>query len=128
MRKISNKFVSGVDIEEIVRFKKLSLVKDRNFLDKIYTKEELMYCFGKTDPSPHLAGRFAGKEAVFKALSGKGLKKFSLKKIEILANIDGVPEVCVLGLNKCDFSISLSISHCKEWAVAFVIITEYEAN
>lgn len=128
MRKIRNKFVSGVDIEEIFRFRELSLVKDINFLNKIYTKEELRYCFSKTDPSPHLAGRFAGKEAVFKALSGIGLKKISLKKIEILANIDGMPEVCLLGLDKCNFSISLSISHCKEWAVAFAIIMQYEEN
>ena len=117
----------GVDIEEIKRFSHLEQLKDKFFLDKIYTKKELAYCFKKANPGIHLAGRFVAKEAVFKALTAIGQSRVvSLKKIEILSNIDNVPEVVVNGLKKNKLDINLSISHCASKAIAFVLIVNYE--
>ncbi|MEK7644188.1 MAG: holo-ACP synthase [Patescibacteria group bacterium] len=113
--------VSGVDIEEISRFKKLSLIKDKNFLSKIYTKAELDYCFGRSNAGAHLAGRFVAKEAVYKALSALG-RAVDLKKIEISSNIAGVPMVKLRDLRLAGLSVSLSISHCRNWAVAFALV------
>ena len=55
----------GVDIEKTDRFKKK--LKDKRFLNKIFTQEELNYCFSNKYPEKHLAARFAGKEAMIKA-------------------------------------------------------------
>ena len=54
----------GVDIEDIGRFRKLDQKSSGVFLKKVYTKNELDYCFQKSVPAQHLAVRFAGKEAV----------------------------------------------------------------
>ena len=56
----------GVDIEDIDRFRKLDLYEDKGFFSKIYTGDEISYCFSKDSPAQHLAVRFAGKEAVVK--------------------------------------------------------------
>lgn len=112
---------TGVDIEEISRFKKLSLIKDKNFLNNIYTKKELAYCFGKANAGPHLAGRFVAKEAVYKALSALG-RVVDLKKIEISSNIAGGPTVKLRDFAGRGFGINLSISHCRDWAVAFALV------
>lgn len=126
MKKKQNNLGIGVDIEEIQRFKKLDIFKNRSFLHKIYTKKELAYCFKKANPHMHLAGRFVAKEAVFKALSEIGKSHgILLKKIEILSKKNGAPYARVVGSRK-DIDINLSISHCKSLAVAFVIVRFYE--
>lgn len=113
----------GVDIECINRFRKLNRAKDHAFLNRIFTKDELAYCFSKTDASPHLVARFAGKEAVFKALSSLKDTKLSYRKIEILNKKTGVPFVNIKEKNYGNLNIKISLSHCKNEAVAFVIIT-----
>lgn len=125
--KIPRNLGVGVDIEETRRFKNLTLFKDRIFLNKIYTKNELAYCLKKANPGLHLAGRFVAKEAVFKALVaiGKG-QGIPLKKIEILANIDGAPQVRFRSLKGNELDINLSISHCGSRAIAFALIINYE--
>ena len=75
----------GADIENIDRFAKLDLKKDRIFFNKIYTPAEIKYCFSKSNPDQHLAARFAGKEAVIKLISSLN-KKIPYKQIEILNN------------------------------------------
>ena len=118
-----------MDIEEISRFKRLDPIKDKSFLDKIFTKRELAYCFGKANSAAHLAGRFVAKEAVFKALTAAGSGRgISLKRIEILANIDKVPQVRVRGLAEDDLDINLSISHCSSRATAFALVLSYEKS
>ena len=57
----------GIDIVETHRFT-LFKSRDDQFLLDNYSAEELAYCFSFKDPSEHLAGTFAAKEAVFKAL------------------------------------------------------------
>ena len=74
----------GCDIEEISRFKDKTLEKDSNFLYRIYTQNELDYCFKNKNSAHHLAVRFCAKEAVVKALSGIYNKTISYNKIEIL--------------------------------------------
>ena len=71
----------GVDIENVERFRWLNIKNDSRFLNKIYAKEELKYCFSKKNPAPHLAARFAGKEAVIKAMNGISNKKLSVNDI-----------------------------------------------
>lgn len=121
IRDIPRSIAVGVDLEEIERFC-IDMKKKKNFLEKIFTKRELTYCFAKHNPAPHLAARFAAKEAVYKALSGIERGRVAFNDIEILRESTGAPEVHVRGENLKPYKISLSISHTKDIAAAFAII------
>lgn len=107
----------GVDIVSIERIKSVYEKFNIRFLNRVFTAEEIKYSFSHLNPFPHLAARFAVKEAVIKALKKpKGLK---LKDIEVVNNLDGSPEVKIDGLNK---KIFISLSHERNYTVAFVVV------
>ncbi|MDR0486270.1 MAG: holo-ACP synthase [Elusimicrobiota bacterium] len=107
----------GIDIEEIDRFKKYA--KDRVFLEKVFSKEELKYSLSKKTAIQHLAARFAAKEAVWKALNRKD-KKLLIKDISIKNAKDSKPEIYIR--NKKYKRIDISISHTKQYAAAAAIV------
>lgn len=112
----------GTDIENIDRFRKLDRDKNGNFLDKIFTKKELDYSFSKAKPYQHLAARYAGKEAVVKALSSIGKQNIDYKDIEILNDDNGIPKV---NLNyNGSLKVHISLSHSNDRALAFAVITQ----
>jgi len=117
-------FSIGVDIESIQRFKNLDRNRSEKFLSKIFTKKEINYCFSKNKPAEHLAARFAGKEAVLKALKSAGINAslIHLNKIEINKNVEGVPVVSIYDDKFVKIRIILSLSHCESEAIAFVIL------
>ena len=113
----------GIDIIEIARIKKAIARWGENFLHRVYTEPELrLYC---SKPSS-LAARFAGKEAVIKAL-GPQSKGISWREIEILSNPGGKPSVHLYGKAQNQAkelgleSLAISLSHSKEYAIASVI-------
>ena len=122
MNSSENNFGIGTDIETVSRFQDLDRDKDANFLNKIFTDQELDGCFLKKNPAPHLAVRFAAKEAVFKALTMFGVKNLPMNKLEIVNREDGVPEVHVHDTDLTGIHIALSMSHCQDKALAFVVI------
>lgn len=111
----------GVDIEDISRFEGKTLEEDTHFLNKIYTKKELEYCFSNAQPAKHLAARFCAKESVVKALSNILNRNLSYSQIEILKHENGSPYVNLLDCD-LDIEIALSMSHDKEKAIAFVTV------
>lgn len=112
----------GVDIESIKRFRNLALVKDKLFLEKIFTKKELEYCFSRGQPAQHLAARFCGKEAVIKAISSLNKVTLLHNKIEILNNRRGIPNVILHEKEYNKKCVKLSLSHSNDHAVAFAIV------
>jgi len=112
----------GVDIIEIYRIKKL-LDKNKRFLEKVFTLSEIDYFKSKGFKAETIAGNFAAKEAISKSI-GTGIRKFNLKDIEILRDELGKPIVKTYNnFNKIciDYNVSeikVSISHCKDYAVA----------
>ncbi len=116
----------GNDIIEIERIKKAG-EKNPRFLDRILTEKEKEYCFFSGSRYQSVAARFAGKEAVAKAL-GRGFTKFSFQDIEILNDKNGKPEVILKNTALLIFKetgaqeIQISLSHSKDTATAFVII------
>ena len=122
----------GTDIIEIDRIK-AAIIKTPSFKDRIFTKNEQDYCFGKkAGRYSSLAARFAAKEAVAKAL-GTGLgSKASPLDIEVLNDTLGKPYVSLKGITKETFrligaeNIDISLSHGKDYAVAFAVITYKE--
>lgn len=121
MKKVLRRIAVGVDVEEIERFR-VDFKKRKNFLERVFTKKELKYCLSKNNPSPHLAARFAGKEAVYKAVFGLKRKGVDFKEIEIVKESSDMPAVKIRGKNLKSYKISLSITHSKNIAVAFAII------
>ncbi len=113
----------GVDIIEIGRIKEAVERWGQRFLNRIYTQSEQILC--RERPSS-LAARFAGKEAVMKAL-GTGIKGVGWREIEILSLPTGQPLVHLhgkaqdraasLGLSE----MAISLSHSQDYAVAFVV-------
>ena len=114
---------TGVDIIEIPRIKKTLDCYGERFLKRIFTPDEIAYCRGR---SPNLAGRFAAKEATMKAL-GTGVRGVGWKDIEVIRAESGAPSVKLHGRAKARADmlqvseLSLSISHSREFAVAFVV-------
>lgn len=115
----NKKLSVGVDIENIERFSSLEYNKNMKFYNDIFTKKEVKYCLSKPNPYQHFAVRFAGKEAVIKLLSSFGIKT-AFKNIEILAK-NKIPLVNILDSKIKNLEIFISMSHCKDQAVAFVV-------
>lgn len=116
----------GVDIIEISRVKESIENLGENFLNRVYTKKEIEYCEGRGKSKyEHYAARFAVKEAVFKALSQMVNDKYSItwKDIETINDEQGRPKVDVLFIKEKKIEdIDVSISHCKEYAIANVVV------
>ncbi len=114
---------TGVDIIEIERIQRALERWGDRFIRRIYTEDEAAYCRGRP---PNLAGRFAAKEAAMKAL-GTGLRGVGWKDIEVIRNEAGAPSVLLHGRAKVRAEtlgvreMSLSLSHSRNYAVAFVV-------
>ena len=108
----------GCDIERVDKFKGLELKKDKKFLEKIYSKGELEYCFSKSNSAESLAARFCAKESAIKALAQFEVRKLALKDIEVTIE-GGYPMISVKCLENIGFSISMS--HTSEYVIAFVL-------
>ena len=114
----------GTDIIEIGRVKDAIENIGNKFIEEIYTEKEIEYCESKKNAKyQHYAARFAAKEAVFKAISSYLSNKYDINwtDIEILNDCTGKPYVNILKDDIKVNDIDISISHCKEYAVASVI-------
>lgn len=111
---------TGVDITEVRRLR-LAIEKwGDEFLNRVFTNEELIKAKARSSLYQHLAGRFAAKEAVFKALGNKDL---GLKDVQILNDQEGKPHCEILNGKGKKVDVHISISHVKNYATAFAIIT-----
>lgn len=121
------KVYCGTDIVEVGRIKDSIEKLGQNFLNIIYTPAEIEYCEGKKmSKYYHYAGRFAAKEAIYKAVSQLLDHKFDIswQNAQIINNKNGNPKVEFLDIKLNNIKdIDISISHCKEYAVATVIVT-----
>lgn len=122
---LNNNTGVGVDIEDINRFN--TLIKNEKFLNRIYTKSEIDYCFSKYNPVAHLAARFSAKEAVIKAISAMNIEIPAFNKIEI-TNINRVPKVTINDNRYKTISIQISMSHCSDKCAAFAIAQICDPN
>ena len=113
------KLLNGTDIVEISRIKNdIENIGDK-FLKRIYTDREIDYCKSKGKQKyQSYAARFAAKEAIYKAISDYIDFNYSWQDFEILNDKNGKPYVN-LGFKIENLEdINISLSHCKEYAVA----------
>jgi holo-[acyl-carrier protein] synthase len=115
----------GVDVIEIERIRR-ALERYSGFRDRCFTAAERAYCEARPNPAQHYAARFAGKEAVGKAL-GSGVR-FTWKEIEIRGRPK--PGVHLSGRTKAWAErvgagrIELSMSHSRELATAVALVAD----
>jgi holo-[acyl-carrier protein] synthase len=114
----------GTDLIEIARIRR-SLERYAGFKDRCFTEAEQAYCDSRRDPAESYAGRFAGKEAVGKALGFGVARAFAWKEIEIV----GRPKPAVrlsgrlaaVAHARGITSVDLSMTHSRELAQAVAV-------
>lgn len=120
------KVTCGVDIIEVDRIKSDIENVGERFLKRVFTDKEIEYCESKNlQKYQSYAGRFAAKEAIFKAVSRFLDDKYSVgwKNFEVVNDKQGRPMINLLNVNISQIEdIDLSISHCDLYAVANVTI------
>ncbi len=122
-----NVFV-GTDIVEVDRVKK-AIEANPEFVNRVFTDKEISYCEGTNNMKyQHYAVRFAGKEAAFKAVSHmlKDNYEISWKNLEITNAENGRPIATFINNENPqlkDIAIDISLSHVKDYAVAYVSVS-----
>ncbi len=114
----------GVDLIEIARIER-ALERYPRFRERCFTAPERAYCDSRAWPAESYAGRFAGKEAVGKAL-GIGVR-FTWREIEIVGRPK--PGVRLSGRTRAVWErlgsgeIDLSMTHSRELAAAICVLS-----
>jgi len=111
----------GLDVVKVSRIDKLK--NNQKFIDKIFDSEEVKYLEKKRFNSETVAGFFACKEAVAKAV-GTGIGKTSWKNIKIRHDENGAPYGILNNSESEIIYVNLSITHEKEYALAVALIEE----
>jgi len=115
----------GVDLIEIPRIAR-ALERYPEFRERCFTEAEREYCEGRPSPAQHYAARFAGKEAVGKALGFGVARAFAWREIEIAGRPK--PSVRLSGRMAAwaervgAGAIDLSMTHSRELANAVAVV------
>ena len=113
----------GTDIVEVSRVGALADEHGSKFFRHVFTNSEVAWCQERAAPHMPLAGRFAAKEAVKKALLAFGEKEIPLNGIEILREENSPPEVTLHLKFGRSYDCQVSISHTDSLATAVAIVT-----
>ena len=124
----------GVDLAKIPRMRKVIERWADRFLRRVFTDEEIAYCQRRRDPVPHLAARFAAKEAGLKAL-GTGLRMgVRWKELEVRRERGQAPTLVLSGRTqalaraKGAHRAFLSLTHDGDYALAQVVLVGGEPD
>ncbi len=117
----------GTDLIEIERIRR-ALERYSSFRERCFSEAERAYCDSRPNPAQSYAGRFAGKEAVGKALGFGVARAFAWKEIEIAGRpkpavrLSGrlAERAAALGVD----SIDLSMTHSRELAQAVAVVSD----
>ena len=117
----------GTDLIEIARIRR-SLERYAGFRDRCFTPAEQAYCDSRANPAQSYAGRFAGKEAVGKALGFGVARAFAWKEIEIVGrpkpSVKLSGRLAALAEKAGVEGIDLSMTHSRELAQAVAVATD----
>ena len=119
----------GIDLVENKRFK--LLLNNKKFLERIFTKNEIMFSKKKNNKTNYFAKRFAAKEAFSKSLGIGFRNNLNFKDIEILndkmnkpyySNSKIIKNIIYKKFKIKKFNLHLSISDEKDYSIAFTIL------
>ncbi len=117
----------GIDIVDIEVFRSRL---DQGMIEELFLPGEIEYCSGRARPWESYAARFAAKEAVFKALNAGLSQGMRWHHVEVLKGEAGQVDILLHGrarelAGKAGVSsISLSLSHTRQNAIAIVTMQE----
>lgn len=118
----------GIDLVEVERIRSSHQRFGERFLARILRPGEIEYCLSHRDPSPHLAARFAAKEAVSKAF-GTGIgKHLGWQDMEVRRKESGEPFLVLhdqglaLMQERGPARVHLSLSHTVAHATAMAVL------
>jgi holo-[acyl-carrier protein] synthase len=118
----------GIDLAGIPRFREVVGRWGERFLQRVFTEQELAYCRRRRDPVPHLAARFAAKEAALKAL-GTGLRLgVRWRELEVRRERGQAPTMVLSGRARAIAAgqgvrrLLLSLTHDGDYAMAQVML------
>jgi holo-[acyl-carrier protein] synthase len=115
----------GIDAVEVDRLRQ-ALARRPSLAERLFTDDERAYAARASDPGPHLAARFAAKEALSKAL-GVGIGAVSWRDVEVVRDDSGAPSLLLAGeaarlaARAGIGSWHLSLTHTDALAMAVVI-------
>jgi holo-[acyl-carrier protein] synthase len=118
----------GTDIVDVCRLA-TSLRRRTAFADLVFGSDERRFCDSQRRPELHYAARFAAKEAFLKALGLGILSGVSLRDIEVVRDLDGVPRLRLGPTASAALARSggeataLSLSHGHRVAIALVVVS-----
>jgi holo-[acyl-carrier protein] synthase len=111
----------GVDLVDVGRVREALARYPKRFAGRVLSEREAAYCLSRPDPAPHVAARFAAKEAVIKCLGGG----CSLREIEVVRALSGFPSITLHGRAKeraGNREVLISLSHLDNLASAFAVL------
>jgi holo-[acyl-carrier protein] synthase len=118
----------GTDLARASRFARFLDTGKAAVLERLFTAGERSYALAKADPSPHLAARFAAKEAGMKAFGLGWRDGLSWHDFEVVRDPLGRPDLVLSGravqlaAARGITAVHLSYSHDGDYAVATVIL------
>ncbi len=133
MKNSTNIVGVGIDLVQVSRIKN-AITKNKIFLERIYSPQEIKLSNRGKFRYEELAGRFAVKEAIFKAIKTGWRGGVKFKEITVLNESSGAPYVTLSGETKkiaeslginC---IHVSISHTKDLAIGIAVAMEYRST
>ena len=121
----------GLDLIEIGRIRR-TLERYPSFRDRVFTEAEREYCDSRPNPPQHYAARFAGKEAVGKALGFGVARAFAWREVEI----QGRPKPSVRLSGRAEAwagrvgagPVDLSMTHSRELAAAVCVVRDVDVD
>ena len=117
----------GLDVIEIARVAG-ALERYESFRERCFTESEQAYCDSRPNPPQHYAARFAGKEAVGKALGFGVARAFAWKDVEIAGrpkpDVALSGRVAVWAAHVGAGAIDLSMTHSRELAAAVCVVAD----
>lgn len=119
----------GADVIEVARVRGVFERQGERFLSRVFTEEERTYSFGFKDPHPHLAARFAAKEAVSKCFTTGIGAELGWKSVSIhhgprrqpLVRLDEKGEALLRHVGATGILITLSHTQTVAMAVAALV-------
>jgi holo-[acyl-carrier protein] synthase len=118
----------GVDLAQMSRLRRVVERWDERFLRRVFTEDEIAYCRRRRDPIPHLAARFAAKEATLKAL-GTGLSMgVKWRELEVRRERGEAPTMVLTGRTRAlarakgASRVLLSLTHDGDYAMAQALL------
>lgn len=116
----------GTDLADVERI--AQSIEKAGFKEKIFSKNEIIYCESKANKAESYAARFAAKEALFKALGTGWRGGMAFNEVEVVNDELGKPSIQLIGetakiIEKRNIkSIHVSLSHIKKTAIATVML------